>query len=544
MRVVGYIRVSTEEQAELGHSLDAQETLICQFAGSRGWQVVEIYRDAGISGRLDQRPALTRMLQDAEQGLFEAVIVHAIDRLYRNLEAMLKALQHLRVNNIAFVSITENMDFTTPWGKLTLAVLGTLAEIYIDKLSAETSKGKQQRARKGLWNGSIPLGYCTGQCAVCTDPNGDGYCPYFGGPNLNTGESPLIPHPIESKAVQLAFEWHSTGQFSDGQIAEKLNRYQYHHSDDNVYQLRTKRYHARGGPGPFGKDTVREILTRIFYTGVVPYYGVNEKGQKRKRRDPVALYPGQHPALIDQALFDKVQDIREMMSRHPRRRGQTQARVYPLSGILHCNRCRARMRAQGGSRGKQYYCCSTRLQHTAACSQAMVQAHRLEEQLHLLLQQINIPADWQRAVLVQLGRDPDLLAQQETQIRARLEKATDLYLDGVISQERFETERRSSEFQLADLRVKDLDDIIAAENQLNRLKKFWHDLPDIEIKKSLKKLFSAVFVQKNRIVAVQVTERLFPLMKLTLETGARQLNKAQSAPSFGTLCFYYGSDGT
>src|SRR5690606_28547339 len=143
---------------------------------------------------------------------------------------------------VSFVSITENLDFTTPWGKLTLAVLGTLAEIYLDKLSAETSKGKVARAQKGLYNGTIPYGYCQGNCATCTDPNGPGYCPRCGGPDLKEEEPSyaLWLHPVESAAMRLAFEWYATGDYSDGDIARRLNGCQYRGSDGASLPFRSK----------------------------------------------------------------------------------------------------------------------------------------------------------------------------------------------------------------------------------------------------------------------------------------------------------------
>ncbi|RLC77139.1 MAG: recombinase family protein, partial [Chloroflexi bacterium] len=128
-RVIGYIRVSTSEQVEEGHSLDAQRAAIEQFCTSRGWELVEIKIEAGISATKGDRPALEALLEAVEQGLCDVVIVHAIDRFYRDLQALLKALNHLRQHNVTFISIMENLDFTTPWGKLALAVLGTLAEI-------------------------------------------------------------------------------------------------------------------------------------------------------------------------------------------------------------------------------------------------------------------------------------------------------------------------------------------------------------------------------------------------------------------------------
>lgn len=142
MKAVSYIRVSTDEQATEGHSLDAQRAIIGDFCLNRTWTLVGEYLDAGLSGKDGDRPALQELLADAGTGRFDLVIVHAVDRFYRKLQGLLGALDRLNQAGVGFVSITENLDFTTPWGKLTLALLGTLAEIYIDKLSAETSKGQ------------------------------------------------------------------------------------------------------------------------------------------------------------------------------------------------------------------------------------------------------------------------------------------------------------------------------------------------------------------------------------------------------------------
>lgn len=81
---------------------------------------------------------------------FDVVVVDKIDRFYRHLSGLLTSLDTLRSHGIAFASVQEKLDFTTPWGKLMLTVLGMLAEIYIDNLRQETRKGKLQRARKGL----------------------------------------------------------------------------------------------------------------------------------------------------------------------------------------------------------------------------------------------------------------------------------------------------------------------------------------------------------------------------------------------------------
>ncbi len=515
MNAVGYTRVSMDDQVEHGHSLAAQETLIRQFAASRGWELVRVYCDPGISGRSDERPGLAELQADAAAGHFDVVIVHAIDRLYRKLERLLKVLQGFQQHGVAFVSITENLDFTTPWGKLALAVLGTLAEIYIDRLSAETAKGKHQRAREGLWNGSIPLGYCNGKCSNCTDPNGPDYCPHFGGPDQGDGKR-LALHPVEREAVRLAFEWYVTGEFSDGDIAERLNATCYRLPDGRELSFRPKSEAARNGPGIFTKDALRETLVRVFYTGMVPYYGCDDKGHKRKRRNPVALYPGQHPALVSQELFDKAQELRRLLTTNPRQRGATPARQYILSGLLRCDGCGSTMRAQGGANGRQYYVCSGRLQHATDCRLPAVLADDVEAQLRDLLLTLAIPADWERRVLNGLGRDPDVIAHQQVEIRARLARAAELYLDGLLSEERLAQEKRAAQSQLQDLTPGELSAIMIVVGQLTRLQQQWDALPNLEKKKLLREVLTAAFVRGNALTGVQPTEQCYPLTKTIL----------------------------
>jgi DNA invertase Pin-like site-specific DNA recombinase len=222
LRAVGYRRVSMREQVE-GFSLDVQENNIKRYIEGRGWQLVDIYVDAGISAKKGSyRPAFERLVKDAGERKFDVVVVDKIDRFYRHLNGLLAMLDTLNSYGVSFASVQEQLDFTSPWGKLMLTVLGTLAEIYIDNLRQEVQKGKRQRARQGLWQGAIPYGYCNGLCSKCNDPNGKYYCPEFGQPDKSDGRS-LIPHPIESQVVQQVFAWYVTGQESDRTITDKLH---------------------------------------------------------------------------------------------------------------------------------------------------------------------------------------------------------------------------------------------------------------------------------------------------------------------------------
>src|SRR5512147_1100552 len=281
-RAAGYRRVSMREQVD-GHSLDAQAVNIRQYVAAQGWSFVEVYTDAGLSAKKDsERPELQRLFDAAAAGQFDVIVVDKIDRFYRHLGGLLVALDQLNAWSVSFASVQERLDFTTPWGKLTLTVLGMLAEIYIDNLRQETRKGKHQRARKGLWNGSIPYGYCRGLCAQCKDPNGAGYCPEFGSPNKTDG-SVLIPHPIDSVAVKLAYEWYATGDYSDSRVTDALQAYEHRLVNGEVVHFRKRGTLNYTPPGPITKDVVRELLQKVFYTGQVPYYSSQPDGRKHRR---------------------------------------------------------------------------------------------------------------------------------------------------------------------------------------------------------------------------------------------------------------------
>ena len=131
-RVVGYVRVSTEEQVD-GRSLSAQRREIEQYAETNGLTLVAIYADEGASAhndRIDKRPQLSALLADASRGSFDSVVVHTIDRWARNIHVQTEALKRLVAADIGFVSITENFDFSTPSGKMMLTMIGGFAEFF------------------------------------------------------------------------------------------------------------------------------------------------------------------------------------------------------------------------------------------------------------------------------------------------------------------------------------------------------------------------------------------------------------------------------
>src|SRR5262249_23628187 len=110
--------------------------------------------------------AFKAMLEAAEARQVDAVLVHKLDRFARNLLVLLTSLNRLGRADVSFVSVTEQIDYSTPQGRLFLIMLGALAEWYSNNLSEETGKGKRERTRQGLHNGQVPFGMVAGPAGV------------------------------------------------------------------------------------------------------------------------------------------------------------------------------------------------------------------------------------------------------------------------------------------------------------------------------------------------------------------------------------------
>ena len=140
LRAAIYARVSTFDQEP-----ENQLVEIRRYIAARGWTAEE-YVDRGISGAKDRRPALDRLLLDARRRRFDVVVVWRLDRLGRNLRHLITLLEELQALGIAFVSLNEGIDATTPAGKLQMHILGAIAEFERARI-AERVKAGLMRAR-------------------------------------------------------------------------------------------------------------------------------------------------------------------------------------------------------------------------------------------------------------------------------------------------------------------------------------------------------------------------------------------------------------
>lgn len=146
MRAAIYARVSTT-----GHGQDPQLQTreIREYCERRGWQVAGEYVDAGISGAKDSRPELNRLIADAHRRRFDAVVVWKFDRFARSVSHLLRALETFSSLGIAFVSLSEQIDTTTPTGKMVFTVLGAVAELERSLIAERVRAGLRNARAKG-----------------------------------------------------------------------------------------------------------------------------------------------------------------------------------------------------------------------------------------------------------------------------------------------------------------------------------------------------------------------------------------------------------
>jgi DNA invertase Pin-like site-specific DNA recombinase len=145
-RMAIYARVSTTNH---GQDVNLQTRELKQFAEARGWQMVDAYLDAGVSGTKDSRPELNRLMADAHRRRFDVVAVWRFDRFARSVSHLLRALETFNALGIAFVSLSENVDTTTPTGKMIFTVLGAVAELERSLIVERVRAGLRNARAKG-----------------------------------------------------------------------------------------------------------------------------------------------------------------------------------------------------------------------------------------------------------------------------------------------------------------------------------------------------------------------------------------------------------
>ena len=201
-QAIGYVRVSTEQQATEGVSLEAQAARIRAYAALNELDLAAIYTDAGLSGkRSDNRPQLQAALDHATR-IGGVLVVYSLSRLARSTRDTLAIAERLEKGNADLASLSEKIDTTTAAGKMVFRMLAVLAEFERDQISERTTTAMRHKKRNGERVGKIPFGY---------DLAADGV--------------QLIPNAAEQAVLELVDQLREAGE-SMRQIAAELTRRQ------------------------------------------------------------------------------------------------------------------------------------------------------------------------------------------------------------------------------------------------------------------------------------------------------------------------------
>ncbi|MDQ2088985.1 recombinase family protein [Marimonas arenosa] len=300
IRCAIYTRKSSDEGLDQDfNSLDAQHEACAAYIASQkheGWKLLPArYDDGGVSGGTLERPALRRLMADIDAGRIDMVVVYKIDRLTRSLVDFAKLVEHLEAASCSFVSVTQAFNTSSSMGRLTLNVLLSFAQ-FEREVTAERIRDKIAASKKkGLWMGGLaPLGY---------DPH----------PDRTRRE--LVVNEAEAQVVHQLFELYLAQGCLNATAREAAR-----------LGLRSKhRVFASGreqGGGPFSRGQIHKILTNPVYRGMI--------------RHKDKTFPGTHPAIIDEDLWNRVQARLESASTR-RRRGRTPGATKsptPLKGLF------------------------------------------------------------------------------------------------------------------------------------------------------------------------------------------------------------------
>ncbi|NQW20318.1 MAG: recombinase family protein [Chloroflexi bacterium] len=501
MRTVNYIRVSDESQIE-GNSLAAQERLFNELCKSRGWQAVGIYREEGRSAHVDsinKRPVFKQLLEDAAKDKFDAIVVHTLDRWSRNLSVTLESLKILAQNDVGLISITENIDYSTPQGRLFIQMLGGFAEYFSGSLGTHVRKGQGERARGGRHLGGIPFGYRScwsgkdGQRVLQCDPEHPG--------GVHTVDA-------EGRAIKGLFEQYAPGTTSTASLAIWLNEQGFR--TRNTKRLPT----ANGGetiePRFFTNASVRVILHNQFYAGIV----------KHKEE----TFPGQHEPVISTELFETVQVALRKNSGRSSTIGRRPTRPYLLKGIARCVHCGMNLWAQTYQNGNQYY-----REHRASRSHGECPAKGgsipcsiPDEQIGKMFSSIVLPDDWERRVLAKIVHQDEaarIIGERE-RVKEKLRRLGKAFVDGLFDDVAYHRQKKSLEYDLESLLIPEVDAAKEAGRLLADIPMLWAGATLQERHQLLTTVLDAVYVDMKGSRSI-VSVKMKPVFQAVLGATSR-----------------------
>ena len=409
-KVALYVRVSTTSQMEEGYSIEEQKAKLESYCDIKDWHIYKVYTDGGFSGSTTERPALEQLIKDAQSKLFDTVLVYKLDRLSRSQKDTLYLIEDIFLkNNIEFVSLLENFDTSTPFGRAVIGLLSVFAQLEREQIKERMQLGKLGRAKAGksmMW-AKTSYGY--------------NYDKETGSMNVNE---------YEALAVKEIYSSYLAGM--------------------SITKLRDKINEEYPKKPAWSYRTIRGILANPVYCGLNQY-----KGQ---------TFQGTHKAIISIVDFEQTQ--RELAKRQQTAKELSNPRPfqakYMLSGLAQCGYCHAPLKVilgavrKDGSRFKRYECYQRHPRKTRGvtvyndnkkCESGYYDMELLEHYVLTRIAQLQNDPDKIKELFsndTSQAVDKQAIQKQIDSLTLKLSKLNDLYLDDRITLDELRT--KSTDF--------------------------------------------------------------------------------------------------
>lgn len=288
MKVGLYLRVSTQEQAKEGYSIGEQESRLRDYSKAMRWDIHKVYIDPGYSGADTNRPALQDLISDVEKKEIEKVVVYKLDRLSRSqLDTLYLIEKVFLANDCDFVSMTENFDTSTPFGRAMIGILAVFAQLEREKIKERMIMGKEARAKEGKFNGGTePIGY-----------------------DYNILTDMLEINEYEAMQIRELFDLFINGDQNLRALERLFLEKGYKHKH-----------------GTWDPKQMRRTLGNKLYLGYMNYKG--------------ELYKGEHEPLIDEDTINKSIELLKKRADQYKLTGVVPgAQTTNLGGLLYCKHC-------------------------------------------------------------------------------------------------------------------------------------------------------------------------------------------------------------
>lgn len=426
-----YIRVSTDEQANEGYSLDNQKKACRDYAQSHGYHVKRLFVDDGKSGRTTDRKAFQELLTEIDLYKVDALVIYKIDRFARNVSDFRDTKKEIEAKGVEMISVLEGN--ITQGSSLIANILASVAEWESEVNGQRTRDALMQKFRDGWQPSPPPIGYRS-----------------VGG---DRERKTCEPDPGEAPIIKELFELYATGNYSILEVQDWL-------VEKNIL--------SRTGTG-LGHSVINNILKNPFYYGLIRWHGKSKMGN--------------HVPIIKKDLFDTCQYV---LAKHRDFLLRRRTHDFLLRGFINCAECKQRYTAEWHKNEKKfksrggkiaYYHCPKRDRNN--CPSPYVEMSNLEKQVAEQFKNMQFSEEFINLVLakarekVEFNRQSATSQRQallnlRTSLETRRNKLEDNLLDGIIDRETYR--RKHSEIQLkiqsADANLKDIEDSCSLDMDL------------------------------------------------------------------------------